>query len=284
MTSAVENRVTAFVVGAGHSGSTLLGLMLGAHSEIFYAGEARKSLFLGDPSKPLKKRVCKLCGPSCVVWGTLRPAEHPERDLYSLLSERTGKPVVLDSTKNVEWIAAGATAVEKRGGSARLFFLQRDGRAVVSSRLRKYPETTATQHALDWRAQIEASALFAASFPGPVMEVRYEALASAPEATMQQAARFLGVAYQPAMLTPWATEQHPLGGNSGTQWLMAREQPREGSVVELGDKTRAYYEAHPRAIVLDERWRRELPAPALEAFEAVAGDVNRRYAWPEAER
>lgn len=279
MTSRGNNDRVAFVVGAGHSGSTLLGLMLGAHSQVFYAGEARKSLFLDEPRKPLKKRVCKLCGPNCVVWGSLRPAAHPDRDLYDLLSERTGRPVVMDSTKNAAWVEENAPKVRARGARTHLFFLQRDGRAVVNSRLRKYPETTARDHALEWKAQIEASRAFTARFDGPVLEVRYEALASRTEHELERAAAFLGLAFEPTMLTPWLVDQHPLGGNSGTQSLMAREAPKVGSMVELSARNRAYYETHPRAIVLDERWRTELHPEALAAFEDVAGDTNRPFAW-----
>ena len=50
-----KNRVVVFVAGAGHSGSTLLGLALGAHPEIFYAGEANKSQLLSDANAPLRK-------------------------------------------------------------------------------------------------------------------------------------------------------------------------------------------------------------------------------------
>lgn len=275
----MKNRSTVFMVGAGHSGSTLLGLMLGAHPQVFYAGEAKKSSFLGDERKPLKKRVCKLCGPSCVVWGTLTPRDFEASDLYEVLSHRTGCPVVVDSTKSTEWIEGGVAAVRARGAEAKLVFLQRDGRAVVSSRLRKYPETSASEHARDWRAQMERSRAFTEAFPGSAMAMRYEALATEPERELRRACAFLGLAFDPAMLTPWTTEQHPLGGNSGTQWLMARERPNDGSVLSLGDKTRDYYEAHPPAIVFDERWRRELSPEALAAFEAEAGETNAAYAW-----
>jgi hypothetical protein len=275
----MKNRSTVFMVGAGHSGSTLLGLMLGAHPAVFYAGEAKKSAFLGDERKPLKKRVCKLCGPSCQIWGDLTPSDFAASDLYEVLSERTARPVVVDSTKATDWIGHGVAAVRARGGDVRLIFLQRDGRAVVSSRLRKYPETSAAEHARDWRTQMEASRAFADAFAGSVIEVRYEALATEPERELRRVASFLDLEFDTAMLTPWTTEQHPLGGNSGTQWLMARAQQSDGSVLTLGDKTRDYYETHPPAIVFDERWRRELSAEGLAAFEAEAGETNVPYAW-----
>jgi hypothetical protein len=83
------------------------------------------------------------------------------------------------------------------------------------------------------------------------------------------------------MLAPWSTEQHPLGGNNGTQSLLERERDERGGVVTLNDKTRAHYGEHPRGIVLDLRWRREMSAEARAAFDEVAGQVNAAYAWDE---
>ena len=45
------NAAVCFVGGAGHSGSTLLGLVLGAHPSVFYAGEANKSRFLATKER-----------------------------------------------------------------------------------------------------------------------------------------------------------------------------------------------------------------------------------------
>jgi hypothetical protein len=263
-----------FIGGAGHSGSTLLGLMLGAHREIFYAGEARKSSFLGDTSKPIKKRVCKLCGPACAVWGSLAPPFVP--DVYEVVSHRTGKSIVIDSTKSLEWIDAQVADLGGRGVALSLFFLARDGRAVVNSRVRKYPETPVRDHAAAWVAQLTATEALAERFPGRVLRVRYEALATDPEPRMRECAALLGVAFDRAMLAPWTTEQHPLGGNNGTQSLMRRA---EGSVVELGDKTRDWYGGRERGISLDLRWRHELGAAALAEFEEIAGEANEPYAW-----
>lgn len=268
-----------FIAGAGHSGSTLLGLMLGASPSVFYAGEARKSLFLGDVSKPLKKRVCKLCGPSCRVWGDLRPS--PDVDLYETLAERTGRSVIVDSTKNLSWIDRQLGILEGTGAERFMVLLTRDGRAVVNSRLRKYPQTPAREHAADWLAQIRASEALAMRFPGPVARLRYEELASAPEATMRRLAEHVSIAFTPAMLAPWTTEQHPLGGNNGTQFLFVREHETNAAIVELTNKTRAHYGAHPRGIVLDLRWKREMSAEARAEFDEVAGEANAPYAWDE---
>ena len=274
-----RNRTVCFVGGAGHSGSTLLGLALGSHPDVFYAGEARKSTFIGNEKKPLRKRTCKVCGPGCPVWTDLEVSD--EIDLYEALSRRTGRGVVVDSTKSLEWLEEQSARVSARGAKAVLVFLGRDGRAVVNSGLRKYPDTSARAHAETWRSQIEATERFAARFPGEVVRVRYEELVTAPEATLRRLASALGVVFDAAMLDPFSSEQHPLGGNAGTQSLLERTQTKADGAIPITGSKRAYYEAHPKAFVLDLRWQRELSPEALADFETVAGELNRAYEWTD---
>ena len=136
---------------------------------------------------------------------------------------------------------------------------------------------------LGWRAQIEAARALVAGFPGPVLPLHYEALASGPEVEIQRLADFLGLPFDAAMLAPWATPQHPLGGNSGTQALLASEPAKEPSLAAPGAHTAAYYAAHPRAFVLDLRWERELDAAARARFAELAGETNRALAWAPSE-
>ncbi|MEJ2251088.1 MAG: hypothetical protein P8Y97_15725 [Candidatus Lokiarchaeota archaeon] len=51
-----------FISGAPHSGSTLLGLILGSHSKSFYAGEANKTRFIGNDkiNGPNEDKACKI--------------------------------------------------------------------------------------------------------------------------------------------------------------------------------------------------------------------------------
>lgn len=254
--------------------------MLGSHPSIFYAGEAKKSEFRSDPTKPRRKRVCKLCGETCPVWGTL--VVPPGSDLYETLSLCTGCPVVVDSTKGLEWLDARIGELEPKGVRLRLVFLQRDARAVVGSRLRKYPEKSVREHAEEWVAQINATRTLVARFPGEVREVRYERLATQPRAELARLSTWLGVDFDPAMLEPWSRNHHPLGGNVGTQWLVARERGGSASgAVALGDRTRDYYGAHPRGIVLDLRWKQELGPEALAELERIVDPTNRPLAWDE---
>ena len=268
----MEELNAAWIIGAGHSGSTLLGMMLGAHARTFYAGEAKKSVFLGDATKPKRKRECKLCGPSCKVWGALDGIE--PGDLYARLRERTGAPLIVDSTKSLKWVQARVS-----GENGALVFLTRDGRAVVNSRLRKYPALSVESQVQDWLAQVSACEAFFESFAGPKIRVAYEDLARAPEAALRAIAVTLGIEYDEAMLHFERSEQHPLGGNNGTQSLLVHA----ASAPEVGPRHGDYYREHPGGVVLDLRWRDEMSADALAAFDALAGSTNVAYAFDESE-
>lgn len=222
------NERAVFMGGAGRSGSTLLGLMLGAHPSIFYAGEAAKSLLLGDPSKPFNKRVCKLCGPGCAVWGDLQVASG--EDLYETLARRTGSPIVVDSAKQLAWIEYQVAAL--RGVvPLHLIMLARDGRAVVNSWLRQFPETPAREHAAAWATQMRGSEELAARWPGSVHRVRYEELALRPEPTLRALADFLGIAFDPGMLERGAaisTRSAPTTGRCSSSHASARAASTQG--------------------------------------------------------
>ena len=283
-----RSKRVCFIGGAPHSGSTLLGMILGAHSEIVYGGELRKSSYLGDETKPLKKRVCKLCGAGCAIWGSLSAPLVP--DVYEVLARKTDASIVVDSSKGTEWQRGQLAVLAHTTTRPHLVVLERDGRAVLASRIRKYPTHDARRIIEDWMSQIEKTDEFASSFPGPVIRVRYEALATEPEREITRVTDLLGVALEDAMLRFWESEQHPLGGNDGTQFLVARESARRRSldpslpephdVLDLGADNLAYYAPHPAAIVLDLRWQRELPAHARALFQSIAGEANERFAWP----
>jgi len=272
------NRGVVFVGAAWFSGSTLLGVMLGAHPSIFYAGEATKTRSFGDPTEPLKRRVCRVCGPDCPIWRDL-PADS-DADLYEVLARRTGRPIVFDSTKQIAWITARSAALDGVVPVS-LVVLTRDGRAVVNSRRRKLPGRSARELATFWDQQMRNVEELASGFPGRVHRVRYEELATRPRATLRRLAEFVGVPFDPGMIDPWRSEQHPLGGNDGPLLMLRRERagPVVDGVITPDDQTRDWYAGHPPEIVLDLRWRDELDATQVAVFDEVAGETNRAYAW-----
>ena len=267
------------ICGAGHSGSTLLGMILGSHSHAFYMGEGGKVRYLGDKEKPLYKRVCKLCGESCPVWGDF--CWDQAQPLYEQVATRVDRPVIIDSTKNGDWITERVAETRAAGGEPHLFLLRRDGRAVVNSRLRKYPDRNTEQLIRDWMDQMERSQALYSNFDGPKMCVQYETLATEPEAVMHSACKLLGIPYESAMLHFHAAQHHPLGGNNGPQFLAAKErfENPEAAFVRLNQGTHQYYQTHDKKIRLDTRWKQEFSAENMALFDVMAGHLNNPANW-----
>lgn len=275
------NRLAVAICGAGHSGSTLLGLVLGSHSECFYAGEAKKTLFIGDASKPLRKRVCKICGESCRIWS--RFTQPPAPDVYEQIARLADRPVVVDSTKKVDWIRARTAELDAVGVPHKRLFLMRDGRAVVNSRARKYPERAPAALVEEWLAQVSATEALIAERPDAALGVRYEALATEPEATFRETCVFLGLPFEPDMLRYETHEHHPLGGNTGTQSVVARagepDTRKGGAFAAVPTRSRDYYGSLSSGFRLDLRWREEISRELLDVFETEAGAVNEPFRW-----
>lgn len=273
------NQKVCFIGGAGHSGSTLLGFVLGSHRDCFYAGEAAKTRYLHNSRKKLKKRVCKLCGPNCPIWGNFFRTEQP--DLYEQISRATGARTVIDSSKNLDWIAAHIQELKGLPATPYFIFLQRDGRAVINSRVRKYPEKPLTEQIKKWVEKIRATAAFFERLDVPKLIVRYEEFATRPEGTTRQICDFLGISYQTGMLEFYRHQHHPLGGNNGTQYLVARHHgPNpERPYTELASRSRDYYQNHAPEIRLDLRWKTELDGEVLDLFEQMAGPDNDAMRW-----
>lgn len=265
------------ITGAGHSGSTLLGMVLAGLPGAAYVGEGAKARFLHDPKKPLRKRACKMCGEDCAFWADFR--WDGEAALYPLIAAHAGASIVIDSTKKPDWIRARAGEARQAGAAVRLIYLTRDGRAVINSRLRKYPDRDPAAQIEDWLAQMEAAQALALEFGEDALELRYEDLATDPERTTKRLAAFIGASWREEMIAFEDREYHLLGGNSGTQYLAARSGDASGPAATLNARSKDYYASHGRGIRLDLRWKEELAVEHAALFERLAGAVNAPLAW-----
>jgi hypothetical protein len=275
------NQKVCFIVGTGHSGSTLLGLLLGNHTQSFYCGEGNKSRYINREQAPSRKRFCKFCGEDCPVWGDV--SLHLELDLYEQLSQHiqgtldSKAPLMVDSTSNADWISAQCTKISSTEAQPYLIFLQRDGRGVVNSYRRKYPDRPFEDIIDNWIQNITKAQAFFDEFLGPKMSIHYEDLASNTDAILQDLCEFLDIPYEPGMSNFAKQTYHILGGNNGTQFLAARHQPK--FLANMSPLNRSYYQEHKSEIVVDLRWQQELSPEQKAIFSRLAGSINQPFEW-----
>ena len=267
-----------FVAAAWHSGSTLLGVMLGAHPSILYAGEAMCVSRLDDTATPGHQRSCRLCGPPCPVWAGLARESGP--DLWDELSRRSRRPLIFDSSKSRTWVTQQAVAL---AGSvpASLVVLVRDGRGVVNSHRRKHPDVAVSAHAEAWVEKMKKVEALARDWSGPTYRIRYEDLVSYPSESLRSLSVFLGVPFDRNMLDPWSGEIHPLDSNPGPLLMMLGRQERAflPEILEPSPDTVGFYVQSAPRVSLDLRWQTEMNAEELLIFDRIAGRFNAAYTW-----
>ncbi len=228
-----------YMLSSPHSGSTVLGILLGSHPSILFAGELNA---VPDPAwRPGRLCSCQSETRNCEFWSAVRgdfevngsiedlrqgrrryeewrsvPAgillhtgrskgivAHTDRlaDLVQIISARSGKPLVIDSSKTAGrgmlygWI-------QRSGMNVRYLHVVRDGRGVVWSRkirgLRKdvgpnWRTRPVPVLALLWVGANLLSGLMFSFRRGRYLRLRYEDLVADPGATLERVGRFLGV-------------------------------------------------------------------------------------------
>jgi len=264
-----------FISGAAHSGSTLLGLILGSHSSTFFMGEANKVSFFTDPNFDPKRKYCRLCGKECNIWSKV----DPEKDnKYEQLHNITKKSILIDSTKNVDWINRQLEILKNTKIEAQLIFLKRDLRAVINSMARKYPNRILDRLINDWIIQITKTKTLYNLFQGKKMEIFYEDLSLNPDQNIEDLCHFLEITYEPEMKEYYNKDHHSLGGNIGTHYLLIKAKNSNDAWL-LSERNEYYYRDHPFSIQLDERWKSELNSQDQEIILLKTGSLFNEFSW-----
>lgn len=292
-------------MGPGHCGSTLLDLIIGSHSTSFSLGELNR-LHASIRASSENPQICGVCESSCKFWDekahlSLLKLFYSKSNRFSamtskiarcfynpykLLGKWSNKSILIDSSKSPSWIQQQLKfSYRWNGVTPYLIYMIRDGRAVVSSYRRKYSNKSFTNTTNEWKRKTITMNRFYEEFPtARRMKVKYEKLATQPEAETKSICKFLEIHYEPEMLRYWTHEHHHLYGNGGTRALIYRfrEQMNESS-PKLRERVKhakqfyayEYYDQIEIAIKLDERWRHELTQKDLENFEVIGGEFNR---------
>ena len=155
-------------------------------------------------------------------------------------------------------------ALHARHPDATFFCMIRDGRDVLASQLSTGNfQTNPAKCAQEWRDHILGFRAFRDERDARAMEVRYERLVHEPEAVLRSVCRFVGVDYDPGMLSYHEQDltlfRNPHGHLSHRQ-------------IALG--------LNPGSIG---RWQRDLSAGDVEAFTAVNADLLGELGYLEEE-
>ena len=265
-----------YVIGSGRSGSTLLGQLLGGHSEVFYAGEAYNYRNSHLHARAGRERWCSCGEPvyGCAFWQRVRdrlagewgdplldlkdrdPATFSARNasLFRALQAESGCRVIVDASKRHYRLNLLLQSPEFE---VTIVHLVRDARAYgqsVLDTLEKKNQPASTYPAKMWNWQLKNLAMRALFSRKPRYElVRYEELAAAPNRVLARILGHVGLALEDGQLDREKHDFHDFSGNLRTRLRSVRPvQLETGYLDTLGPRRWALGTA--------------LAAPALAAF------------------
>lgn len=291
-----------YIAGYGHSGSTLLNILLGQLPEVMGAGELFR---LAGAAWP-RQEFCS-CGrslPDCEVWRTIvdRWSEHagdgavaryhglqracerwllPARrsalwqdyvghtlGLLTAIQEVTGRTLIVDSSK----VPGRARALARIPGiDLRLVHLVRDGRAVVwSMRRRLERDPRAGVQALKRERSVLRTALM---WTGTNLIVEHASQALG-------GGRAIRITYEELMGDPGATlgRLGPLleADLAPIAARLAAGEPLAAGHVMAGNRLRMHGTLQLRP---DHEWQRQLPADQQRLVERLCRPILHRYGY-----
>ncbi len=269
-----DSLVLVYVLGAGHSGSTLLSLLLNGHSRIHALSEINKlGRAVRDPERgrrPLRSAFWQAVrahyeASSGRAFAEIELRRPPGEALDSAEARlRAGayehlmravaavsrKRILVDASKHGDQLEL---LMRVACTELRVIHLLRDGRGVVHAFQRKYGSFLRGYRL--WSRSLASAARLRPSIDASRwLTLRYEDLARSPESELRRVCAFLGVAYEPEMLRYRAAAWEGISGNR-----MASDSSEE--------------------VLLDERWRREFSWPNRALFAVLGGRRNARNGY-----
>lgn len=221
--SGAQPPTVVYVAGVGHSGSTLLDLLLSSHPAVASVGEAadlrRKPearCACGAPDRSacafwqeVERRVRAAVGAPLAQLDVLGEgpafAAH-NRALFEAVVATSGRPVVVDSSKSARRLRALLATPGLRVSPVHLL---RDPAAVAWSQRRK--GRSGLRAAWHWRRR--TAAVRAALRDHPHVQLHYDALVANPASALARVLAPLGLQSAPDQLDWAGRERHNLGGN-----------------------------------------------------------------------
>jgi len=263
-----------YIASLGHSGSTLLDILLGQHSLLQSLGEV---LFIDEWFE--RQNLCS-CGEiiqDCPFWssvteghfkplGGIHSPDYPLRstELFRSIQKYCGPRILVDSSKSRHRLKR---LLEDPRLEVRIVHLVRNGLAVVHSlgisRARPgnreeimTPATPIFKAVFRWWYRNRAIERLLEGLPSEdYVRIRYEDLCRYTERELSRALSLMNLSVEPNMLAPQLENTHNI---SGSRWRFERQ----GFTIKMST-----------------RWQSETGLFRRLVFAIFAGRLNRKYGY-----
>lgn len=300
-----------FIGGCSRSGTTLLGAMLGAHSDCICTPESH---FKIDVLRARERQ--ELDGDLGATFNLLRrhwrfkvwelaidPADLPKNQLnncyaclldwvvscYAQAQNRPGARVWVDHTpENISY----ASTLLDLFPQAKIVHIVRDGRAVAASVMPLDWGPNTIIKAARWWMRMTSFGLAAETLLGSerIMRVKYEDLVLTPAETLPRLCTFLGIDYQPEMTRAtgfkpprYTNRQHTLIGTEPDARLVTRWEttlsPRQIEVFENLTRNFLSYLGYPLRYGLKAKSPTFAEIQIGKSQELIRGEIINKIKW-----
>jgi hypothetical protein len=223
---------SVFIGGCGRSGTTLLGAMLGAHSECICTPESQFKVDVFECLTSTEKPVIDISTALNMIrnhwrfkiWGLSLRANPPQevtsypeliKWVVKMFGQGVGKPnpdIWIDHTPgNRKYVDILFDLFPE----SKMIHIVRDGRAVAASIMPlDWGASTIDRAAHFWQSKVTQGLAAETFSKDRVARVKYEELVQEPEKTLRKLCVFIGIDYQPAMIegkgfkVPHYTQKH----------------------------------------------------------------------------
>lgn len=292
-----NKKTIVYIISLGHSGSTLLGNVIGSHTQALHIGE------IVAPLQRNKSIVCQSCGDKpCPIWGSILNRDYLDSNyqdfvryklqgrIRRLLSKFTrkqnsshiydpifahfpNKSIVVDNSKNILWARYHDTFGTY---NIKYIFLYRDLRAIWASHLRKQKVPSEDFFKKIENNIVKMRRLYSSLSPNQKHALHYESFVTSPEREVSKICKFLDIDFQSNMLRFYKSIHHTLGANRNTiiQNREAQINNKKYLNDEIKETDRRYYVESTPGFRLDERWRKELSKEDISILRNHLGQAN----------
>ena len=258
---AVSNPTVLGIAGTHYCGSTIVGLCLGSHPDVFASGELTYIVEAGVNAS------CRVHGVECAFWTRdfVRECAADRSSMHAAVAARAGG---LGATVVVYGDKLPACYDRVDLGGCLILYKRPEAYAYSALTHDRVPLTAALDHYADVYSRLLDRADIAAI-------IGYEHFAAQPEEALRSLSKELEISFDPAMLAPWEYRDrlHLLGGNSGAfaqllpLALFEEDSRSEYWRTAYSPEHVEWIRRHHRSIALDEKWREHLSAKQLRGIK-----------------
>ena len=264
-----------YISSLGHSGSTLLDVILNQHHDVQSSGEV---MFHDEWVNKNLRCTCKKLMNKCSFWtsildenfkilGSVNEIGYMNNsfELFNNIKKSTGKNIIIDSSKSNDRLNI---LLQDRRLEIKVIHLIRNGYGVINSISKSHHRPAKSNNnqktipvniligILRWiRRNLALKRLMEKHRINDYLQIRYEDLCEKPMSEIKKLCEFIDIDFQEEMAKPKLLNCHNIGGS---RW-------------RFSDK--------PIQINLDEKWRAELGRGSKFLFMLFAGWLNKKYGY-----